>query len=371
MTFLDMGKFLSGTGGSAKTSSGWTAGTVSPTVAASSPEIVGQILNDPRLASKGTEANVSATAPDVVKTAMAQQDGWTNGAMMGDKFLMANGQLVTDVNGHWVLDTPGNRRLHGMTDEPLAPTTTTSGMTGWQMDGGLKDAVVAGGNPKQSGMTAIGWLNYVSQNPVTADQLTRAGGATADPRLESKVGSLTSPLRGIRETAAQVSAFRTSDAPTEILKEITNLNENQGLRRAAYNEMLNKLFGAAESNSNYAEALRGAVVQPGSSVSYGSRILSGREMGANAQQAGTVSRMIDTQRAQIGAAQQAQRNYDEAMRQRQAMGEAPSGWYVGSSQEKLDKKIEMLRQQTEASSATQQRGIKASGVSGWNINPIY
>jgi hypothetical protein len=53
------------------------------------------------------------------------------------------------------------------------------------------------------------------------------------------------------------------------------------------------------------------------------------------------------------------------------MGEAPFSFYTGSSQEKQDKKIEMLRQQTEASSATQQRGIKASGVSGWTNNPIY
>jgi len=143
---------------------GWTAASIVPQKAASSPSNIGIVLNDEKLASAGDMAHQFNMSPPEVQ------------------------QQISD-------KTPS-------------------------------------GKPLQAGSSAIGWLNWISQNPVTADQLMVPKTGVADTKLAT-FDTSSSPLRGLRQTDAQVSLANNPNAPRDILDQISSLNANQSLRRAA------------------------------------------------------------------------------------------------------------------------------------------
>lgn len=232
-----------------------------------------------------------------------------------------------------------------------------------------EQAAATGQPPTLAGSSAIGWLNYIAQNPVTADQLIPKSGGTKDSALSSRT-SLLNPLTGVRETAAQVSTFKSDNAPQAIREQIESLNTNQSLRRALQEEFKNTLMKNAAAGDVYAaEALRATAVQPGASVGFGQRLGSQGEMaglaaqaqgiGAAAQGAGDLQRQ---QAAQIAASDANAKKLAELQQRRVQIGSNPMGFYTGSEQEKLDQQIMALQSATSASSPATQRSIAASGV---------
>lgn len=278
-------------------STGWTAGSISPQVASSSPAIVGQILGDPRLASAGQVANTYNTAPAAVQ-------------------------------------------------QQISASSSTA-------------------PPTRAGTSNIGWLNWIAQNPVTADQLLLPAQSLQDPKL-GQMTSYTSPLVGARRTEAQVSLFNDPNAPASIMQQIQSLNMNQSLRRAQQAEYINRLFGAAVESPVYAEALRAASIQPGASAAFGARILSNPEMAANVTGAQASAQNIAARTAAINAVDTRQRQLQQLQQQRASLGQNPMGFYTGSQQEKLDKQIMALESDIRNNQGTQRIAESAAGTSsGW------
>lgn len=293
---------------------------ISPTAAQSSPEQIGILLNDPKLARAGAEASAYNTAPPQIQ----QQ-----------------------------IDAAKEQAAQG-----AAPSGGTGTSTGSQL-------TTADGRPLLAGTSSIGWLNWLSQNPVTADQLLLPQDQTKDPKL-AQISSFKSPLTGVRRTDAQVSLFNDPNAPRSILEEVQSLNTNQSLRRAAQSEYLDTLFRNATSNPAYAEALRAASVQPGASVGFGSRILSGAEMGANVTGATSAARNIDARTKAIQQVDNRQRELQSLQQQRTQAGQNPMGFYTGSVQEKLDRQIMALQDDIRNNKSTQNVAMAAAGTSsGW------
>jgi hypothetical protein len=236
----------------------------------------------------------------------------------------------------------------------------------------ISDVEKATGKPiTLSGSSAIGWLNYLAQNPVSADQLVPEAGAVNDKALSSRT-SLLNPLSGLQDVAFQVGVSQSHDIPGDIRQQMASLNSNQSLRRALQAEFQDRMMKAAQGGDVWAaEALRTSAVQPGTSVSFGQRLGSVDEMDSLAKQAlgvgkaGTAAAsLMDLQGQQIAEATGVENRLTDLKAKRAAAGDF--GYYPGSERERLDKQIMALSSKTSSSSSVQQRGLAASGVSsGW------
>jgi hypothetical protein len=240
----------------------------------------------------------------------------------------------------------------------------------------IADTEAATGKPVTlAGSSSIGWLNEISKNPVTADQLIPNTGGTKDKTLASRT-SLLNPLTGVRDTAAQVSTFKSDNAPQAIREEITSLNQNQAVRRAAQAEYIDALMKRSAAGDVYAaEALRAASIQPGSSAGFGERIWSGDEMAGNAAAgqgvgaAGQGAGALQQEQAKQIRAQNADVAKLKELQARKALIGPHKGFYEGSEQQSIDKQIMAMGDVNSPNSAANQRSIAAAGVnpssSGW------
>ncbi len=125
-------------------------------------------------------------------------------------------------------------------------------------------------------VSAVGPVNALAQNNVTADSLRTTASSLADPSLGSR--KYVNPNTGIRDVAASGSVYAQPDVPAFLSQAVSSLNAEQSLRRSLQAEWNDKLLRGATGQIAGAdpyvwmEALRAASVSPGASVAFGQQI---------------------------------------------------------------------------------------------------
>lgn len=124
--------------------------------------------------------------------------------------------------------------------------------------------------------SAVGPVNALAQNNVTADSLRTTPSTLADSALGSR--RFVNPNTGIRDAAVSASVYAQPDTPAFLSQAVSQLNAEQALRRSLQAEWNDKLLRGATGQIGGAdpyvwmEALRAASVSPGASVAFGQAI---------------------------------------------------------------------------------------------------
>lgn len=215
--------------------------------------------------------------------------------------------------------------------------------------------------------SAVGGVNALAQNNVSADSLRTTPSTLSDTGLASR--KFMNPNTGIRDVAASGSVYAMSDVPAFLSQAVSSLNAEQSLRRSLQAEWNDKLLrGAMGQYSGSAdpyvwmEALRAASVGPGSNVSFGQAIQdpnSGKAALLRAQ----AQQVLNSQKAEaIHQALGTSYNLNKT-----ASGVSSPGWGLGGSipSNSIDSQRSVLQDQARFLSPIATSAAGGGQPSGW------
>lgn len=122
--------------------------------------------------------------------------------------------------------------------------------------------------------SAVGPVNALAQNPISAAALRTTPSTLNDPVLGSR--QYANPYTGGRQPVASSSVYAMSEVPPFLSQAVEALNTEQTMRRALQAEWNDRIFrqaqGAGPDAYLWHEALRAASVTPGASVAFGQSV---------------------------------------------------------------------------------------------------
>jgi hypothetical protein len=174
------------------------------------------------------------------------------------------------------------------------------------------------------------------------------------------------------------SVYQQTNMPDYLQTSIDALNSEQYQKRALQQDLLNRLFAAAESGDYTAyEALRAAAIQPGAKASFGSYIVSPEVQSSQAGAIQETAKKTAAETKAVNRPSQLLQQLQQTQTLRARIGQNPFGMYQGSEQQKLDQKIMDLEAQLRSDSATTQVAAAAArpnviSQSAWiaPMNPV-
>jgi hypothetical protein len=239
-------------------------------------------------------------------------------------------------------------------------------------DADLHDAALASRKtvdapaPKPAG-SSVGLLNAYAQSPLSAAQLLTDPSHLHDSSLGSR--TYMNPGTGLRDAAAVGSVYQQNDVPAFLQQSIANLNAEQTMKRAMQAELVNRILaGVQQGGPNdylWAEALRGAAVNPGAHVAFNAAIQNPLLGQGYKTAADAFAQKTAQQTTSLKNANTALNSIAPLEQQRAKLGNVVMGGYTGSSQQQLDQQITDSYVNAGPSSATQMLGRAAGSGSGW------
>ena len=238
-------------------------------------------------------------------------------------------------------------------------------------DGELHDRALATLAPTQYAQpaeSAVGSVNGLAQNPLTAADLLAKPTDLHDPKLAS--APYGNPMQGFRDAPIVSSVYQTNNVPGFLQQSIANLNAEQALKRSLQSEMVNRIMmGMQQGGPNgylWTEALRAAAVNPGAHVAFNASVMDPAIGAGYSKAAGAYADKTNQQTTALKAANSAGSMIPDLETQRARLGSVVMGGYQGSPQQRIDQQLTQAHLQASPQSGTQQLARSVSGPnSGW------